>query len=356
MRVISVLGGRPHLIKCETIHRAFTGTPARHDSVECWLGAVSDYPGASADFELPKPLETIREQDAGQLVRRLRAVLTVARPSLALLYGDLETTLVGLSVTQQLSVPAVHVESGYRSGDLTDREELIRIAVAHGAHHRIAFTRSMERNLQEEGIAAATVSRFGNPALQTLHRRLVVMRPAVGRPESRPPGLVTFHREENLLDPLRMAWIIGCLEALAAHFTLSVVLFRRTEIQLQRFRLRDRLDALADRFSTVRLRTTLRYTDYVRELSRASFVLTDSSTVQDDCALVRKPCFVMRPTSPRLSDFPTTTRIVDAVAPERLALLVSESLDGDTSAEPPNTHRMGRAYDTSFVELLTSLV
>lgn len=355
MRVISVLGGRPHLVKSETIHLALERSEIRHETVECWLGPLSDYPWTSADFQLPAPLEVISEHSAGRLAGRLRRSMASARPHVLLLYGDLDVTLLALGIAHQLDIPTVHIESGYRTGDLADREEFIRVAVDHGVTHRVAFTSSMAANLRAEGIDSGTVSRYDNPALFTMARRL-------GRPDGAPgeasgdkaTGLVTFHRDENVLDPERLVRIVGCMEALAASFALTIVLFRRTDLQLRRLGIRDRLEALAATAAAVRIRPTLRHEEYVAELSRASFVITDSSTVQDECAFLGTDCFVLRQASPRAADFPPTTRIVESIEPAQLASLAAAAVRRrrETPAKPG---ALARGYDSTFVELLKRL-
>ncbi|MBS2965830.1 UDP-N-acetylglucosamine 2-epimerase [Actinocrinis puniceicyclus] len=355
MRVVSVLGGRPHLVKSETIHLALERSDIRHETVECWLGPLSDYPWTSADFQLPAPLEVISEQSAGRLAGRLRRSMASVRPHVLLLYGDLDVTLLALGIAHQLDIPTVHIESGYRTGDLADREEFIRVAVDHGVTHRVAFTSSMAANLHAEGIDPGTVSHYDNPALFTMARRL--RRPdgaPAAAPSRKATGLVTFHRDENVLDPERLVRIVGCMEALAASFALTIVLFRRTDLQLRRLGIRDRLEALAATAAAVRIRPTLRHEEYVAELSRASFVITDSSTVQDECAFLGTDCFVLRQASPRAADFPPTTRIVESIEPAQLASLAAAAVQRrrETPAKPDV---LARGYDSTFVELLKRL-
>lgn len=355
MRVVSVLGGRPHLVKCETIHLALEQTDIRHDTVECWLGPLSDYPWTSADFHLPAPLEVISEGSAGRLTARLRRSLASVQPHVLLLYGDLDVTLLALGIAHQLGIPTVHIESGYRTGDLDDREEFTRVVASHGVTHRVAFTQSMVANLQAEGIDPRTVSRYGNPALAALSRRLVHVDPAqTGARQGQATGLMTFHRDENVLDPKQLARIVDSIEALADSFALTIVLFKRTDIQLRRFGIRGRLESVAEGAAAVRILPTMRYDEYVGELSRAAFVITDSSTVQDECAFLGTDCFVLRQASPRAADFPPTTKVVETIDPVQLASLASAAVQ-TRGAALVDRDRLGPEYDSSFVDLLRRL-
>ncbi|MFF2542563.1 UDP-N-acetylglucosamine 2-epimerase [Kitasatospora sp. NPDC058063] len=323
--------------------------------MECRLGPLSDSPQTSSEFRLPTPLALIHEDSPGRLAGRLRSAMAAARPEVVLLYGDLDVTLLALGVANRLGVPTVHVESGYRTGDIADREEFTRVAVSHGVAHRVVFTKSMEANLRAEGIEPHTISHFGNPVVHALADRLAESQGYAPRPPDGPErGLVLFHREETVLDRNRLTRVIDHIEALSARFALTVVLFRRTDQQLRALGIRARLDRVAATAPTVRLTPTLRHAEYVGELNRASFVLTDSSTVQDECAFLRIPCFVLRRTSPRAADFPPTTMLVNHCEPAELAALVTAAVRNEPPA-PPDVERLGPAYDASFADLLHRL-
>lgn len=165
---------------------------------------------------------------------------------------------------------------------------------------------------------------------------------------------MAFHRDENVLDPERLVRIVDCIEAIAASFALTIVLFRRTDLQLRRLGIRSRLDALEATASAVRIRSTLRHEEYVAELSRASFVITDSSTMQDECAFLGTDCFVLRQASPRAADFPPTTRIVETIEPTYLASLAAAAVRRRRT-NPVNPNQLTRRYDSTFIELLKRL-
>jgi UDP-N-acetylglucosamine 2-epimerase (non-hydrolysing) len=218
----------------------------------------------------------------------------------------------------------------------------------------------MERNLLSEGIPQEAISRYGNPSLQALWLRMsndhVPARQRVASPENIAAGMVTFHHDENLLDPMRLAWILDCIASVATTFSLTVVLYRRTQLQLERFGLFGRLKSMIVGSRSARLLTTLKYDEYVQELLQASFVLTDSSTIQDECAFLRKPCFVMRTASPRAGDLPSSTRLVNGLPPARLMQILRGVLQEELSLPPqPDLDRLGPVYDHSFVELLITL-
>jgi hypothetical protein len=72
IRVVSILGGRPHLIKSSAVHRAFSGSGMTHTLVESWLGSASDYPGEGhVDFGLSHPTQVLLLQSLDEACEEL---------------------------------------------------------------------------------------------------------------------------------------------------------------------------------------------------------------------------------------------------------------------------------------------
>jgi len=353
MRVLSVLGGRPHLVKAESVHRAFVNAEGyEHLTVEYWHGNRSDYPNrGDQDFELPTPVHSLRPSSMPRIAEALGRVLAESRPDIVLVYGDLTVTTRATAMARAAGLRLVHIESGYRSGDPTDPEETARILVDHGVHHRIAFTRGMESNLLREGIDPTTISRFGDCALHTLHRRLerlvdesAAYVPTAGR------GLVAFHHAENLRTAQRAAQMVEHIRRLASAFDIHFIAYGRTREILRGF---DLERPLTD--AGVTILDTLPYDGYVRELLEAAFVVTDSSGLQDECAFLQKPCFVLRAATPRQELLGKAIRLRPPhIEPMALLSAVSEAV-GAHGSQGPDLSLLGRPYDGSFLEALSSL-
>jgi UDP-N-acetylglucosamine 2-epimerase (non-hydrolysing) len=289
---VSIVGGRPHLIKAESIDLALRGTGVKHDVIRASLSAVSDYPRDS-DFGLPTPLYRVHSERREILARRLTACIEHSSPAVLLLYGDLTATAAAADAARACEVPFVHVEAGYRSWDATDEEERTRVEVDRHARAHLVYNDTMVENLMAGGISPDCIFVVADPARVTLRRHLQSVW-LIGVAGSG-GGLVTFHHDETFQTPGRLRHLLGELGDLARSRPLDVVLYARTERELRRAKLLGWLRGM----DGITVHTTLRFREYLQMLVRARFVVTDSSGVQDDCLTLGRPCVVVRRASPR---------------------------------------------------------
>jgi UDP-N-acetylglucosamine 2-epimerase len=288
---LSIVGGRPHLLKAESVDRGLRTVGHSHIALRAAIGRLSDYP-ADGDFNVPLLPGRLTVSDQRALVKPLRDVLIRTRPRVVLLYGDLAVTAAAYAAVASLGLPAVHVEAGYRSGDLSDPEERTRIELDHGVDAHLVYTTAMRDRLLAEDIPNESITLVPDPAQMALLRRLE-SDPSQGGEPAR--GLVTFHRTETLNDKHRLTALVAALERVAAAWPLTVVLYAEARYRLLRAGLLDRVCNTTGITTT----STMPLRSYAGLLRDASFVITDSSGVQDDCATLGRVCFVVRRASPR---------------------------------------------------------
>ena len=226
MRIASVVGTRPQLIKAAALQPALR---ARHTEVFIDTGQHWDDAMAGSFFRelsLARPdhsLDAGGGSHAGQtaaMLVALESVLQAERPDAVLVYGDTNSTLAGALVGAKLGLPVAHVEAGLRSFDRRMPEELNRVVADHLATWCFAPTRTAVENLRAEGIVngvtlvgdlmqdlAARVSReVRDPAV--LDEIGLHLSGAVGALPLRPGGYLfaTIHRQENREPAAVAAW------------------------------------------------------------------------------------------------------------------------------------------------------
>jgi len=132
MKLVTVVGNRPQLVKAAPLSVAFR---------EAGLDEVVVHTGQHWDAELsqvfidelglPEPAYRLdlRTADVVTLTPAIREVLAAEEPDLVVVLGDTNSTLAGARAAADVGLRVAHVEAGLRSGDLSMPEEHARIEV-----------------------------------------------------------------------------------------------------------------------------------------------------------------------------------------------------------------------------------
>ena len=297
MRLVSVVGTRPQLIKAAALSPALR---ARHEEILVDTGQHWDEAMAGTFFEelgLPAPDHSLGigggspSEQVGLMLPALARVLRERRPDAVVVYGDTNSTLAGALAAAQRSIPVAHVEAGLRSFDRRMPEEVNRVVADHLSRWLFAPTPTAVENLAREGIVEG-VTRVGD-VMQDLAARFA---PLVSDHKAlAPTGLdlapgryvfVTIHRAENREPGAIVAWS-GLLARVARpDRPVVLALHPGTRVALEASR-----TALPD---TVRVIEPQGYRTTLALQLHAAAVLTDSGGVQREAAWLDVPCLVLR--------------------------------------------------------------
>jgi len=307
MRIVSVVGTRPQLIKAAALTPVLR---AAHDEVLVDTGQHWDEAMAGAFFAelgLPRPDHVLgvggggHGAQTGRMLIALEPLLEAVRPDAVLVYGDTNSTLSGALAASKLDIPVAHVEAGLRSFDRRMPEEQNRVVADHLSRWLFAPTPTAVANLAAEGIVdgvtlvgdlmqdlAARIGReVADPAaLAPIATRLPAL---AGR--LRPGGFMfaTIHRAENR-DPAAMrAWASILGAAARPDRPVVLALHPGTRAALDREGIALGADVLVVEPQGYRTSLALQL--------HAAAVLTDSGGVQREAAWLRVPCLVLRGTT-----------------------------------------------------------
>ena len=304
MRIVSVVGTRPQLIKAAALLPALR---RRHDEVFVDTGQHYDEAMAGAFFEelgLPRPDHSLgigggsQAEQTGRMLPAIEAVLLAERPDAVLVYGDTNSTLAGALVAAKLGIPVAHVEAGLRSFDRRMPEEVNRVVADHLSRWLFVPTPAGVANLAAEGITEG-VSLVGD-LMQDLAARVSadVRDPAAlaATVPSRDLGLTpggylfaTVHRAENREPAALVAWTALLASVASAERPVVLALHPGTAAALEAAGIRLADDVRAIPPQGYRTTLTLQL--------HAAAVLTDSGGVQREAAWLGVPCLVLRPTT-----------------------------------------------------------
>ncbi len=321
MRVATVCGTRPELIKLAPVvpllgerfeHRyLFTGQHYSPNMVRVFV----------EELEAPAPDAYLDVGHSGvdELTVATRDALADFGADLVLVYGDTNSTLAGARAARSLDVPVLHLEAGIRSFDPSMPEERNRIEVDALSSLRLAPTGLAARFLEAlEGYTPDGNPVVGNLVVDALDRHLPMARQ---RPlaEALPGGgyaVLTLHRQGTVDDPDVFARVLDELGALDLPIYFPV--HPRSEARVAQFGLTwpDNIEVCEP----------VGYLDFVRAMSTAEVLLTDSGGIQEEGVCLGVPCVTLRPNTERMeSVFLGANRLFDPATGRDLAAVVTRA-------------------------------
>lgn len=326
MKVISICGARPNFMKIAPLMRAF----ATHPEIDAQLvhtGQHYDDTMSKAffdDLHLPRPDVNLEVGSASHAVQtahimeRFEPIVLSERPDAVLVVGDVNSTIACALVATKLKVPAIHVEAGLRSFDRTMPEELNRLLTDAICDLLFVTEPSGVANLQREGVAPEKIHLVGNVMIDTLlaHQQLATKSQILGTLGLTPRayGVLTLHRPANVDDPAVFGRICDALDVIQRTTPLVFPVHPRTRANLERSGLNARLAAMGG----LRLTEPLGYLDFLKLMSQASVVLTDSGGIQEETTVLGVPCLTLRDNTERPITIEQGTNQLVGLVPEHI--------------------------------------
>ena len=310
-KILIIFGTRPEAIKLFPVIRALEADPrfrpvvcvsAQHrqmlDQVLEIAGIVPDH-----DLDLMQPGQTLDSLTA-LLLTRLGAVMDAEQPERVIVQGDTATAMAGALAAYYRKIPVDHVEAGLRSGHIYHPwpEEVNRKIIGSIASLHFAPTAVAAGKLLAEQVPADRVHVTGNTVIDALKwvQARIVAKPSLAGDladlERRFTGRriigVTSHRRENFGEG--MAKIAEAIRQIAERQDVAVIF----PVHLNP-NVRAVMNQALGGLSNVALIEPLDYPHFVRLLTIAEIMLTDSGGVQEEAPALGKPVLVMRETTER---------------------------------------------------------
>lgn len=302
-----VAGARPNFMKVAPLWRAFQ---AHTDLFRVKLLHTGQHydPNMSEvffrDLGLPAPdihlgvgSGSHAEQTAAVMVK-FEQVCQSERPDLALVVGDVNSTMAVAVTAKKLLIRVGHVEAGLRSRDWTMPEEVNRIVTDVICDHLFTPSRDADANLLAEGIAAERIHFVGNIMIDSLIHAVEKARPLqvyrrLGVPAG-DYGLVTLHRPANVDDPGNLERMIDAVAGLGVPLVFPV--HPRTRKIMETAGL---TGERASHGGLVKLIEPLGYHDFLNLIIHAQLLITDSGGIQEETTYLGVPCLTLRPNTER---------------------------------------------------------
>lgn len=345
MKLVVIAGARPNFMKVAPLMWEIQ----RRTGVEARLvhtGQHYDQRMSELFFEelgIPRPdinLEVGSGSHAVQtaeVMKRFEPVLESEKPDAVVVVGDVNSTIACALTAVKLGVPVAHVEAGLRSFDRSMPEEINRVLTDAICRWLFVSERSGLTNLRREGVEEGRVFFVGNVMIDTLFAcreriRTVPILDELGLGEGT-YGVVTLHRPANVDDDRVFAGLLKALGRLQQELPLVFPVHPRTRKVL------DRAGA-ARSLPNLRLVEPLGYLAFMRLVSGARLVLTDSGGIQEETTVLGVPCLTLRNNTERPATVEEGTNVLVGLDPDRIASAGLEAI-----RRPPSAGRTPELWD-----------
>lgn len=344
MKIVAVVGARPNFIKIAPLmweiarrpdfraHLVHTGQHYDEKMSRLFFDELK-IPRPDADLGVGSGSHAVQ---TAEVMRRFEPVVLDQRPDAVVVVGDVNSTLACALTAVKLGIPVAHVEAGLRSFDRSMPEEVNRILTDAISHWLFVSEPSGLDNLRREGVPEARLHFVGNVMIDTLlasrglsERSTILEDLGVG------PGghvVLTLHRPASVDDPAVLGGLLKAVGKIQRELPVIFPVHPRTQRALRGHE----LSALPN----LRLVEPLGYLDFMKLVSRARLVLTDSGGVQEETTVLGVPCLTLRTSTERPVTLTEGTNRLVGLDPERIASAARQVL-----AEPPPAGRLPRLWD-----------
>lgn len=316
IRLLTVIGARPQIIKAAAISRAVKTRFAGH--VEEHILHTGQHYDANMsevffrELGIPEPDYNLHVGSGShgvqtaRIIEGIEAVLTEQHYDGVIVYGDTNSTLAAAVAASKIHVPVFHVEAGLRSFNMGMPEEINRIVCDQLSSVLFTPTLTGLRNLEAEGFSSIKGRvRFADGRGQKVVLSGDVMYDnsmyfsAMADVQSdiierlglryRQFVLATIHRPANTDNPENLKSILRALSDIAAK-GMDVVLPLHP-------RTKKRIEDLGLKIEDFRLKVIepASFFEIIRLEKNAAIVMTDSGGVQKEAFFYGTPCVILRP-------------------------------------------------------------
>ncbi|MEK6677141.1 MAG: UDP-N-acetylglucosamine 2-epimerase (non-hydrolyzing) [Planctomycetota bacterium] len=307
MKILCVCGARPNFMKVAPIMRALAKT-REVEAVLVHTGQHYDEKMSGLFFEelgIPCPdvnLEVGSGSHAAQtaeVMKRFEPVCLQHKPHWVIVVGDVNSTIACALVAVKLGIKVAHVEAGLRSFDRTMPEEINRVLTDSISDLLFVSEPSGVENLRKEGVANDRIHFVGNVMVDTLlqNRARADRSTILATLEIRPRryAVVTLHRPSNVDRVDVFGSILSALERISQDMPVVFPVHPRTRKNLETLGFSERIASAV----ALRLIEPLGYLDFLKLMSDAAVVLTDSGGIQEETTILGVPCLTLRENTER---------------------------------------------------------
>ena len=318
MKIVTVIGARPQIIKAAALSRAIREHFSKEvQEVIVHTGQHYDDNMSQVFFDelgIPQPDYNLGVGSAShgvqtaKMIEGIEEILLKENPDYLVLYGDTNSTLAGAIAASKIHVPIVHIEAGLRSFNKSMPEEINRICCDHCSTLLFSPTATGFKNLINEGFNPDNKKKFtiDNPGIYHCgdvmydnskyfaniadNKSQILDKEGLRGVDY---VLCTIHRDNNTDQPERLNAIFKALLNISESKTVVLPLHPRTSKLLNINLEKTLLERITNK-PNIKILPPASFLDMIVLERHAQMVVTDSGGVQKEAFFFQKPCLILR--------------------------------------------------------------
>ena len=309
-RIVIIVGTRPNFIKITQFEKEFAKYKGEFDYKLVHTGQHYDKNMSALFFEqlqLKKPDITLNikgkspSDQIGTIIIKLSELFAEWQPDLAVVVGDVNSTLAAAIAANKAGIRMAHLESGLRSFDREMPEEINRLLTDLITDEFFITEQSGLDNLSKELTRKAGLHFVGNTMIDTLVafdkdiQADNILEEIKVRKDSY--ALMTMHRPRNVDTKESLLKIIEIINKITKKSQLVFPIHPRTKKSLEKHGLFQQVE----NNSAVILTKPLGYLAFQKLIADSKYVITDSGGIQEETTYRQVPCLTLRPNTERPS-------------------------------------------------------
>jgi len=337
MKILNVVGARPNFMKIsplmaeysrhEDIHAILVHTGQHYDEIMSKLFFNElGIPEPDINLEVGSGSHAVQ---TAEIMKAFEPVVLEHKPDAVLVVGDVNSTIACGLVAVKLGVKLIHVEAGLRSGDRTMPEEINRVLTDSISDLLFCTEQSGVNNLLREGISPKRIHMVGHVMIDTLLRNKEKAKKSnilnILNLDGDDFAVLTLHRPSNVDDPVIFGRILDALTIIQNDMPVIFPIHPRTRKNLVSCSLGKRLEEMPG----FRLTEPLGYLDFLKLMSNAKVVLTDSGGIQEETTVLKVPCITLRENTERPITAEIGTNQIVGTDPQKILAAYRNATSGN---------------------------
>ena len=301
-KIITIIGTRPEIIRLSIL---IPKLDKKYKNILVHTGQNYDYELDQIflkELNVRKPNYYLNARGSfaaqiSSIIYKLEKIIIKEKPEKFLVLGDTNSS-VGSIVAKRLGIKVYHMEAGNRCFSNKSPEEVNRKIIDHSSDILLPYTSGSRKNLLMEGIKSKDIVVTGNPITEVInfYQKDIKDSKILKKLNLKKNNffVLTMHRQENVDNYQVLKKFIFTFNKIVKKFDKKIIwpIHPRSKKMLKLNNL-----FLDHRIILVK---PLGFFDFVQLEKNCLMTFTDSGTVQEESAILKKPCLIIREYTERL--------------------------------------------------------